>query len=105
MKVHEPQLPKVTMKELEENSYDEYRVVMEVVRHSAFFLYHSSTATRRLGLEACMEALVSLLDQGFAKIIYREEDELLYLGFFNTSTGEYQKPAYIKEFEEEENGI
>lgn len=105
MKTYEPNLPKMTIKELEESSYDEYRVVMEVVRHAAFLLYHSSHATYQLGLEGCMETIIAMLDQGLAKIVYREEEELLYIGYFNSATGQYQPPAFMKELEEEENWL
>lgn len=102
MKSYKPKLSKMTIKELEESSYDEYMVVMEVVRHSAYSLYQASSATYKLGLEGCMETILSLIDQGLAKIIYKEEEELLYIGFFNPATGQYQLPAYVQ-LEKEEN--
>jgi hypothetical protein len=99
MKTYKPILPTMTIKELEEQDPIAYGILMEVVRKSALCLYHSGPAPRNMGLEMCMEALLELIDTGYAKIIYvadeyDPDEDIMYVGFFHESTGEYKPPVY-----------
>lgn len=99
MKSYKPRVPDMTVKEIEECNPMAYKIVMEVVRRSALCMYHSGPAPRAMGLEMCMEAIIELIDTGYAKILYvRSEDEpgedIMYVGFFYESTGEYRPPVY-----------
>ena len=57
-------------------------------------IYFANPATNALGLEKCMEAIIDLLDTGLAKIIHDEENDCLYIGHFNSMTGNYEAPFY-----------
>lgn len=89
------------MKELEKENYDAYRIIIEVVRYAARLLYFASPATNALGLEACMEAIMDMIDQGLAKVVYNDEEDVLYVGYFNSATGKYQPPAFMCEKEDD----
>ena len=108
MKVYEPTPPNMTIAEIEDQDPLGYKIIIEVVRQSAFYLYRSSPATNKLGLEKCMESLLELLDSGEAKLIMQEdpdgniENDMVFMGFFNPATGKYQIPGEETEIEDEE---
>ena len=96
MKVYEPTLPLLTIAEIEAQDFLSYQIIIEVVREASFILYNKSPATNNLGLEKCMEAILDLLNTGYAKIICipdpygNEEEDLICVGYFNSATGKYK---------------
>jgi len=101
MEFHKPRLPHVTMKELREQDEVSFEIVMTVVRNAALMLYHANPATYELGLEKCEEAILDMLDEGTAKIMWDEhdfdpEEDRVWIGYFHSTTGEYHPPAFAE---------
>jgi hypothetical protein len=97
--IYEPQLPQMTMAELRENDSLSFDIVMTVVRHAALQLYRANPATYQMGLEKCEEAILQMLDEGTAKLMWDETeddpgDDMVWVGYFNSATGKYQPPAF-----------
>jgi len=97
MTCYEPELPKMTISEVEDQDTLSYKIVMEVVRHAALHLYNASPATHKLGLEKCMEVIIDLINTGYAKVLWTEDpdgdtgQDRLSIGYFNSATGRYQR--------------
>jgi hypothetical protein len=97
--MYEPELPNCTIAELQEEDAIGYEIVMCVIRHTALSMYRSTEMMRKMGLEKCEEAIIDLINTGFAKICHTivdeddEEDGILWIGFFNSANGEYEPCA------------
>jgi hypothetical protein len=100
MKIYQPELPSMTMAEVEQDQPLGYKIIIEVVRNAALALYNASPATHKLGLEKCMESILEMIDSGDAKLIWTEDpdgdigEDTIYIGYFNSSTGKYQVPDW-----------
>lgn len=101
MEFHEPRQPAMTMRELKKKDKISFDIVMTVVRNAALQLYHANPATYALGLEKCEEAILQMLDEGTAKIMWDEhdfdpEEDMLWIGYFHSSDGQYHPPAFAE---------
>jgi hypothetical protein len=98
-KCHEPELPSMTMAEIEKHEPIGYKIMMEVIRNAALGLYNASPITNSMGLEKCMESIIEMIEIGEAKLIWAEdpdgddEEDMVYVGYFNSATGKYQVPG------------
>ena len=107
MKVYEPASPLMTIDEIENNDLLSYKIIIEVARNEALKLYNASPATYSLGLEKCMEAILEMLNNGEAKLIWSEDpdgdigEDMLFVGYFNSATGKYKVPGLEYEDEDE----
>jgi len=95
--MYKPQPPHLTLDELKSHDNLAFQVVLTIVRHAAKQLYHASPATHDFGLEKCEEIILHMLEEGTAKIIqiedeFDEAEDQLWIGYFNSATGEYQLP-------------
>lgn len=98
---HKPKVPAMTMKELREHDGTSFEIVMCVVRDAALALYHANPATYALGLEKCEEAILDMLDDGTAKLMWDEhdfdpEEDRVWVGYFNAADGNYHPPAFAE---------
>lgn len=97
--MYEPRPPHMTMNELRKKDSLSFEIVMMVVRNAALQLYHANPATYSMGLEKCEEAILQMIDEGTAKLMWDEDeddpaDDQVWVGYFNSATGQYQPPAF-----------
>lgn len=96
MEEYTPTPPLCTLNELRNEDPLAYEIVMLLVRKTAHKMYVHTDLMRKLGLEKCEEAIMELLDTGYAKICESKiiegedsDDDILWVGFFNSASGEY----------------
>jgi hypothetical protein len=52
-------------------------------------------------LERCLEDAIDLLNTGYIKILFNEEEDMITLGMFDPSSGEYLTGAELEEQNDE----
>jgi hypothetical protein len=96
--MYEPRAPNVTVDELAVQDPISHRIVMLMLMKGARGMYQADPSD---GLERCLEDAIDLLNTGYIKILFNEEEDMITLGMFDPSSGEYLTGAELEEQNDE----